>query len=131
MINFPDAPILNQIFVVGETSWRWDGAKWVAANAEDSTIVLTPVSGATVVLTEVRPYYIKNAATLASLIIKLPQVAATGGLLEVSFLSPVTSLSVRDWLNVAISGTPTSAYGPGAGLVFRYVDDVTKWVYWK
>lgn len=131
MINFPDAPVLNQIFVVGDTTWRWDGAKWVAANTEDFTTILTPASGATLVLTDVRPHYIKNATTLAALIIKLPQHASMGGSMEISFLSPVTALAVRDWADTPIVGAPTNAYGPGAGLVFRYVDDVTKWVYWK
>lgn len=128
MLNFPDAPTLNQIFSDDTLSWRWDGAKWVVADVEDSVTVLTPVSGATLVLTAARPHYIKNATTLASLTIELPQIA---GLIEISFMSPVTALSVRDWLHVPIVGAPTSAYGPGAGLVFKYVDDIVKWVYWK
>jgi hypothetical protein len=29
-INFPDTPMLNQLFVSGTIGWRWDGVKWVA-----------------------------------------------------------------------------------------------------
>lgn len=29
-VNFPDSPTLNQEFTVGDRTWKWDGAKWVA-----------------------------------------------------------------------------------------------------
>ena len=31
MINFPDNPTVNQVFISGAQSWTWDGAKWVAS----------------------------------------------------------------------------------------------------
>ena len=30
MINFPDAPTLNQVVTVGNATWQWDGTKWVS-----------------------------------------------------------------------------------------------------
>src|SRR3954447_4808800 len=29
MLNFPDAPVVNQTYTDGTTAWKWDGAKWV------------------------------------------------------------------------------------------------------
>jgi len=28
-LNFPDAPVLNEMFTSGTLGWRWDGEKWV------------------------------------------------------------------------------------------------------
>lgn len=28
-IDFPDSPILNEEFTVGQTTWVWDGYKWL------------------------------------------------------------------------------------------------------
>jgi hypothetical protein len=33
-VNFPDSPTLDQIFVDGSKSWRWDGIKWGPAYSE-------------------------------------------------------------------------------------------------
>ena len=33
MLNFPDAPTLNQIFTSGATRWRWDSVKWLVDGA--------------------------------------------------------------------------------------------------
>lgn len=27
-INFPDTPVVNEIFTNGLTSWTWDGVSW-------------------------------------------------------------------------------------------------------
>ena len=32
-IDFPNAPVLDQIFGSGHATWRWDGAKWTAAGS--------------------------------------------------------------------------------------------------
>jgi hypothetical protein len=34
MLDFPDAPILDQLFTVGDINWRWDGEKWVVSTVE-------------------------------------------------------------------------------------------------
>ena len=31
-LNFPDAPVANQVFTVGNASWIWDTVKWVASS---------------------------------------------------------------------------------------------------
>jgi hypothetical protein len=38
MLNFPDAPVVNQTYTDGTTAWKWDGAKWV------TTLTLNSVS---------------------------------------------------------------------------------------
>ena len=126
MLNFPDAPTLNQVY----QSWAWDGAKWGPATVVSSVNIVNVVSGATVVLTDFRPVFVNNATTLALLTFRLPE-ANPENAIEISFLSPVTSLIVQDSLGVVVPTAPDSAYGPGAGLVFRYVDPSVKWAYWK
>jgi hypothetical protein len=36
MIDFPNSPTIGQIFSYGVLSWKWDGAKWVAASASSN-----------------------------------------------------------------------------------------------
>ncbi len=132
MINFPDAPTLDQTFVVNDISWRWDGGKWVVSDTRHGlTNTIVPTEGMTITLTEVKTVYINNSATLASLIIKLPQTAAIGDPLEISFRRPVNALAVQNWAGVLIPDGPVNAYGPGAALKFQYVDHTIQWVYWK
>ena len=126
MLNFPSSPAVNQVYSSGP-SWMWDGVKWKAALPPASATVFTPVSGATVILENYLPAFINNASTLAVLTISLPP-AMVNGLVEISFLKPVTLLTIRDAANVVVPTAPITAYGPGAGLMFRYV---TRWEYWK
>jgi hypothetical protein len=102
--------------------------------ADEPVNVLSPASGAIVVLTDFRPVYIDNAATLAALTFRLP-IDATPvegrNRVELSFRSPVTALSIEDGGGTAIADSPTNAYGPGSGLVMQYVDDTIGWAYWK
>jgi len=126
MLNFPDSPTLNEVYL----SWAWDGAKWGPASVVSSVNVVNPVSGAVVVLSDLRPVFVNNAVTLALLTFRLPE-ANPENAIEISFLSPVTSLIVQDSLGVVVPTAPTNAYGPGAGLVFRYVSSSVKWAYWK
>jgi hypothetical protein len=30
MINFPDAPTINQLFTTAGKTWLWNGTKWIA-----------------------------------------------------------------------------------------------------
>lgn len=102
-----------------------------AAPADGVTVVV-PASGAIVTLTDYKPLYVNNAAALASLFIRLPPPPATPpGRIDMSFRSPVTALAVQDAGGAAVAGGPQNAYGPGAGLVFEYVDDIIGWTYWK
>ena len=45
MIDFPAGPTLNQIFTVGDASWRWDGTKWLAQGAALSYLVGFDIPG--------------------------------------------------------------------------------------
>jgi hypothetical protein len=39
-LDFPASPTLNQIYTVGDQSWKWDGTSWVAlASAENAAPV--------------------------------------------------------------------------------------------
>jgi hypothetical protein len=51
MIDFPDAPTLDQIFTAGNASWQWDGTKWSVYSAPVVTdyLVLRRLSVAPVV----------------------------------------------------------------------------------
>jgi len=101
------------------------GADWGSAPVQ----VATPASGASVVLSVAGSVFV-NTAALAALDIWMPPVAGPAGV-EICFLNPVGSLSVRDSGGTLLPMAPTSAYGPGAALQFRYVNGIVGWVYWK
>jgi hypothetical protein len=90
--------------------------------------VIAPASGATVALPDTRPVYVNNPAVLAALTLRLP-VATLGEGVEISFASPVTSLTLQTSAGAAIPGAPTSAYGPGAAIQLRF--ETPGWIYWK
>jgi hypothetical protein len=48
---------------------------------------------------------------------------------EVSFEASVTALTVTNAAGLPVENAPLNAFGPGAGLEFRYVDGA--WVYWR
>lgn len=37
-LNFPASPTLNQIYTVGEQSWKWDGVAWVALSGAQESV---------------------------------------------------------------------------------------------
>lgn len=39
MLDFPNSPVLDQIFVVGDVTWRWDGGKWVVGEAQGDFVL--------------------------------------------------------------------------------------------
>jgi hypothetical protein len=39
-INFPDTPVIDDVFVVGSKSWKYDGEKWNTASASPLPSVL-------------------------------------------------------------------------------------------
>lgn len=41
-LNFPASPILDQVYTVGNSSWKWNGTSWNAYNAAVSSV--EPVS---------------------------------------------------------------------------------------
>ena len=90
--------------------------------------ILSPLSGATVILPDTRPVYINNAATFASLAIRLP-VATLGETVEISFRSPVAILVLEDAASTPIPNAPSNAYGPGAAIQLRF--EAPGWIYWK
>lgn len=90
---------------------------------------VVPASGVTVAM-EGDLLYVKNAAELAALTIRLPAGPMPGQLAEVGFAHPVTVLSIGDAAGSAVAGAPADAYGPGNALQFRYIGTVG-WVFWK
>jgi hypothetical protein len=90
---------------------------------------VNPASGTTVVMLsgEAGIYVIGPAR--AALGIRLPPYPAADALVEISFASPVTALTVQSAEGAVTLPEPTNAYGPGAGLQFRYVDGA--WIYWR
>jgi hypothetical protein len=131
MINFPDVPLAGQTFSSGALGWTWDGAKWVASGYGTAGVlsvnVLAPASAAVVTLSDYRPVYI-DTLELVLLTIKLPPSPVSGSVVDITFANPVDTLVLQDSTGAVIPTAPTSAYGPGAALEFRYA---TSWVYWK
>lgn len=89
--------------------------------------VENPASGAAIaLLTGEGALYIEGGPR-AALTIRLPDNPVEGQTVDVSFENPVTALSITYSGGLPLS-EPTNAYGPGAGLQFRFVDD--EWRYW-
>ena len=120
--------------------FEWEGDHWITIPPPVAAPVIpvvtvdvvTPATGGTVVLTDFRAVFV-NTAALAALTIRLPPGPAPdptpGAPLEISFNAPVDTLTVLNSAGGAVVGAPTSAYGPGAAITFRYIG--TGWVYWK
>ena len=95
---------------------------------DDGVVVIAPGSGDTVVLPDFRPRYI-DTGPLAALTIQLPPSPTESNSIDISFLSPVAALTILDSAGDPIAtATPATAYGPGAGIEFRYCN--LGWVYW-
>ena len=95
--------------------------------AEAAVRMVNPFSGALVVmLAGERALYVAGGPR-AALTIWLPP-AEPDMLVEISFANPVTALTIAD-AGAAPLSPPENAYGPGAGLQFRYLE--SGWVYWK
>jgi hypothetical protein len=95
--------------------------------AEAAVRMVNPFSGALVVmLAGERALYVAGGPR-AALTIWLPP-AEPDMLVEISFANPVTALTMADAEGSPLS-PPENAYGPGAGLQFRYLE--SGWVYWK
>ena len=93
--------------------------------------IATPVDGGTVVMEPTaRALYVGNAA-LAALTVLLPAGIGDNELAEICFASPVTALTVLDAASAAVPTAPTSAYGPGAAIQFRFINPGPGWVLWK
>jgi hypothetical protein len=47
MLDFPNSPSVGQTFVSGNTTWTWDGTKWVAAGTSGASSIYLPLTGGT------------------------------------------------------------------------------------
>lgn len=94
--------------------------------------VVYPETGATIVMGAEVALHVATGP-LAALTLRLPPGPALGVLVEVSFALPVTALTVEDAAGMPVAGAPTSGYGPGAALEFRYLEGPPGigWVSWK
>jgi hypothetical protein len=110
--------------------------QWVAAtnqpvSASAAGIVsVIPASGDTIAVSRDTPSVYISSGALAALTVRLPADPPLDNTVQLSFANPVTALNIQDSLGVALPGGPTSAYGPGAALIFRYVPPGL-WTHWK
>lgn len=42
-IDFPDSPVLNELFTVGDQTWIWDGVVWRISSAQGATGPTGPI----------------------------------------------------------------------------------------
>ena len=47
MLDFPNSPSVGQVFTSGNSSWLWDGTKWVAAGSSGAGSIYLPLTGGT------------------------------------------------------------------------------------
>jgi hypothetical protein len=91
---------------------------------------LTPASGDVIAISAGSPNLYISSGALAALTVRLPDIPPLDGTVQLAFANPVTALSVQTSTGAALPGAPTTAAGPGAALIFRFVPPGT-WVYWK
>lgn len=89
-----------------------------------------PASGATIVLLGGELALHIESGPLDALTVRLPPDPPIGGLVEISFAAPVADLTVQDAAGETVTTAPTSGYGPGSALQFRYVNTLG-WLFWK
>jgi len=88
-----------------------------------------PADGAIVAMFAREPGLYITGGPRAALTICLPPDPVHGMVVDISFQNPVTTLQIQYAAGSPTLAEPTNAYGPGAGLQFRFID--TAWVYWK
>lgn len=44
IINFPNDPALNQVFVAGDRKWKWDGVKWISVLSNEPNFSILPTA---------------------------------------------------------------------------------------
>lgn len=77
MLDFPPAPVVNQLFSAANTVWRWDGAKWVGGGAAEPEAVI--IVGVTTTLPAGYAGFVRVENTAAAPItITLPAAPTSG-----------------------------------------------------
>lgn len=112
-------------------------AAWTAATNQPGpgadTITVYPDMARTVprlVINRTEPNVYVASDAMAELEVQLFAGAQVTDTVQICFAAPVAALSVIDASEVPILGAPSTAYGPGAALIFRWVEP-GQWVYWK
>lgn len=90
----------------------------------------TPRTVPGLVINRSEPSVYVAGGALAELTVQFYATPQVGDTIQICFAAPVTALTVEDASSVAVVGAPTSAFGPGAALIFRYVEP-GQWVLWK
>jgi hypothetical protein len=112
MLNFPDAPTLNQVFTSGTRSWSWDGTKWaVYGSAPPTTDVATGSKTLAAGFTGV--VRVENTSG-AACTITLPSAPTSGNQITIK-----DSLGNATLYNITINGAGKNIEG-AATLVLRY-----------
>ena len=119
----------------GGQLYIWYNGQWVAATNQavgfpEGIATATPGSGEVVTISRDVPSLYISSGPLAALTVRLWDNPALGETAQISFANPVTALTVTNSGGTPVSGGPTSAYGPGAALVFRFSPPGV-WAYWK
>jgi hypothetical protein len=72
-----------------------------------------------------------NANLLDALTVWLPGGTDPGEKVDLCFETGVTNLTICDCLGNVVESAPTSADGPGATIIMRYIGRSYGWFYWK
>lgn len=125
----PLPAVASDRIAVVRGGWTHYASALALAGGVPSLQVVTPASGDTVeMLASARALYSDNAE-LAALTVLLPAGVDEGGLVEICFAAPVTTLTIQDAAAVTVPSAPTNGFGPGAAIQFRYINAI--WRYWK
>lgn len=102
MLNFPDAPTLNQIFTAVGCSWKWDGVKWIVSGSATPTMIT--VNTTTTLTTGFNGFVRVDNTTSAPITITLP-------------VTPTASQTITIKDNTGNAGIYTITISGGAALI--------------
>lgn len=106
----------------------------------DTVAVVYPASGSAVYMDDypgVRSLYVATAPSTLTIVLPRDASLGHGEEVEVNFSGPVSTfqfleIPIGSEGAVVVSGTPTTAYGPGAAIVMRWIGtDGIGWLLWK
>jgi hypothetical protein len=98
--------------------------------SDGPVVVIRPVNAETVLMEQHwRSVYVATAP--ATLTITLPPNGgmAQGEVVDINFSAPVSALTFLQSPGGPVAHAPTTGYGPGAAIVWRWVDG--SWILWK